>query len=279
MTIFGICDGISCGQLALERANINYDVYYASEIDKFAIGNTQQKFPNTIQLGDVGEIDGKGLPKIDLLLGGTPCQSFSNAGLGGGFRGKSGLFWEYVRLLEETSPTYFLLENVRMKKEWKNIISNALGVEPISINSSTVSAQNRPRLYWTNIPNVSVPFDRGIMLKDIIEKDVEFKFPSERRIGYTVGRMNKGFSKGIIYDLNVKAPCLTAQMYKALNNHIILDPNINKIRFLSPVEAERLKTIPDNYTDTMSATQRYKSLGNGWTVDVISHILSFIPNL
>lgn len=279
MNVLSIGDGISCGQLALRKANIKYDNYYSSEIDKFVINNTQIKFPNTIQLGNIKDVRGYALPKIDLLIGGTPCQSFSNAGRGGGFNGESGLFWEYVRVLKETSPTYFLLENVRMKTEWKDTISEALGVSPISLNSSLVSAQNRPRLYWTNIPNILAPLDKGIMLKDIIQTDVEFKFPSDRRLNYIEGRKNKGFTNGIIYNLNVKAPCLTAQMYKSLTNQTILDPNINKIRFLTPIEVERLQTIPDNHTDTMSSTQRYKSLGNAWTVDIISHIFSFIPNL
>ena len=133
--VLSLFDGMSCGQIALNRAGISYGKYYASEIDKHAIKVTQHNYPNTIQLGDVTQLKGSDLPRIDLLIGGSPCQSFSNAGKGEGFDGKSGLFWEYVRLLKEVKPTYFLLENVKMKKEWQDIISEALGVEPIEINS------------------------------------------------------------------------------------------------------------------------------------------------
>jgi DNA (cytosine-5)-methyltransferase 3A len=156
MNVLSLFDGLSCGQIALNRVGIKYDKYYSSEIDKHAIKVTQHNYPNTIQLGDVTKIKGSDLPKIDLLFGGSPCQSFSSAGTRTGFDGKSGLFWEYVRVLDEVKPTYFLLENVVMKKEWEKIITDVLGVEPIKINSSLVSAQNRVRLYWTNIPNVRV---------------------------------------------------------------------------------------------------------------------------
>ena len=145
-------DGMSCGQIALNRAGILYDNYYASEIDKHAIQVTMKNYPKTIQLGSVLDIKGSDLPQIDLLIGGSPCQSFSNAGDKKGFDGKSGLFWEYVRILKETKPKYFLLENVLMKKEWEDIITNELNVIPTEICSSLFSAQQRKRLYWTNIP-------------------------------------------------------------------------------------------------------------------------------
>ena len=132
MNVLSLFDGISCGQIALNRAGIKYENYYASEIDKYAIQVTQSNYPNTIQLGNIVELKTDNLPKIDLVFGGSPCQSFSNAGKGEGFDGKSGLFWEYVRVLNEVKPTYFLLENVVMKKEWENVISEALGVKPIT---------------------------------------------------------------------------------------------------------------------------------------------------
>jgi DNA (cytosine-5)-methyltransferase 3A len=172
LKVLSLFDGLSCGQIALNKIGITPDTYYASEIDKYCIQVTQKNYPNTIQLGSIIDLKTESLPRIDLLFGGSPCQSFSSAGNGKGFDGKSGLFWEYVRVLNETQPTFFLLENVVMKKEWEDIITEALGVKPIKINSRTVSAQNRPRLYWTNIPNVSIPEDKGIVLKDIIETDI-----------------------------------------------------------------------------------------------------------
>jgi DNA-cytosine methyltransferase len=141
MNVLSLFDGISAGQIALMRAGINVDNYYASEIDKEAIDVTQYHFPNTIQLGDICNLDTSTLPNIDLLFGGSPCQSFSNFGDGSGFDGKSGLFYQYVRVLKEVKPKYFLLENVKMKKEWMNKISDLLGVQPIEINSSLVSGQ------------------------------------------------------------------------------------------------------------------------------------------
>ena len=138
MNILSLFDGMSCGQIALNRAGIKYDAYYASEIDDKAIKVAKHNYPNTIHIGDVVKINTSTLPKIELLIGGSPCQSFSTAGNGTGFNGKSGLFWEYARILKEVKPTYFLLENVKMKKEWRDIISNELGVEPIEINSKLV---------------------------------------------------------------------------------------------------------------------------------------------
>ena len=149
--VLSLFDGMSCGQIALNKNGFEIKEYYASEIDNHAINVTQNNYPKTKQLGSVTELKTDNLPKIDLLIGGSPCQSFSNAGLRNGFDGKSKLFWEYVRVLKETKPTYFLLENVKMKKEWQDIISKELGVEPIEICSSLFSAQQRKRLYWTNI--------------------------------------------------------------------------------------------------------------------------------
>lgn len=177
MNVLSLFDGMSCGQLALNRAGIKYDTYFASEIDKHAIKVTQANFPNTVQIGDVTEVVGSLLPQIDLLIGGSPCQGFSFAGKQLNFSDpRSFLFFEFVRLLNECKPRYFLLENVKMKKEYQDVISEYLGVHPIQINSALVSAQNRVRLYWTNIPGVEQPEDRGILLKDILEDNVDSRY-------------------------------------------------------------------------------------------------------
>lgn len=171
MNVLSLFDGISCGQIALERAGLKVDKYFASEIDKDAISVTQYNYPNTIQLGDIRNINLDILPKIDLLIGGSPCQDLSRAKTNGcGLNGeKSSLFYEYVRVLNEIKPKYFLLENVKMKKEYMDIITKELGVNPILIDSSLVSAQHRERLYWTNIPIIEMPKDKNILLKDIIK--------------------------------------------------------------------------------------------------------------
>jgi DNA (cytosine-5)-methyltransferase 3A len=207
MNILSLFDGMSCGQIALNRVGIKYDNYFASEVDKHSIKVTQHNYPNTIQLGDITSIKGSDLPTITLMFGGSPCQNLSFAGKMNGmstkdkyeivsleqylelkekgyeFDGQSYLFWEYVRLLNEVKPKYFLLENVKMLKKWENIISNVLGVEPIEINSTLVSAQNRRRLYWTNIPNVQQPIDKGITLKDIIVDDIfNLKMTNDEKI-------------------------------------------------------------------------------------------------
>ena len=170
MNVLSLFDGMSCGQLALERAGIPIDNYFAAEIDKYAIKVTQANFPETVQLGDVTAIDPDSLPDIDILIGGSPCQGFSFAGKQLNFDDpRSKLFWEYVRLLKALKPKYFLLENVKMKKESMDVITDALGVEPVFINSNLVSAQNRQRYYWTNIPVDKLPDDKGIVLADILE--------------------------------------------------------------------------------------------------------------
>ena len=174
INVLSLFDGLSCGNIALQRAGIKVNSYFASEVDKYAIQIANKNYPNIIQLGDVTKFDETKLPKIDLLIGGSPCQDLSFAGKGKGLEGdRSSLFYQYVRLLKECKPKYFLLENVRMKQEYQDIISDLLGVQPIKINSSLVSGQNRVRLYWTNIPNVTQPEDKGILLKDILLDDAE----------------------------------------------------------------------------------------------------------
>ena len=279
INVLSLFDGISCGQIALERAGIKVDNYFASEIDKYAIQITMANYPNTKQLGDVKKVTAEQLPKIDLLIGGSPCQSFSTMGLYRedigdkiGFEGKSGLFWEYVRILKECKPKYFLLENVVMKKEWQDIISEALGVKPIKIDSALLSTQRRNRLYWTNIQNITQPNDLGLDFRDIIEKDVDKKYYlTERAIERVIEK--QGFDL-----VGKKSKCLFATYYKNNSNSRegqIVETN-GKLRRLTPSECEILQTLPDGYTKGFSDTQRYKAIGNGWTVDVISFIFSFL---
>ena len=270
--VLSLFDGMSCGQLALDTLGIKVNNYFASEIDPHAMQIAKKNYPNTKHIGSVLDVRGSDLPKIDLLIGGSPCQSFSNAGDGSGLEGKSKLFWEFVRVLKETKPTYFLLENVKMKKEWEKIITDTLGVEPIAINSRLLTAQNRPRLYWTNIPNIEQPLDRGIVLKDILEDEVEEKFYlSDKAIDY-MSRLRNGKPRWEYHTnpLDGKSACLTANMYKGVPYGVIKELK----RRLTPVECERLQSVPDNYTEGVSNTQRYKMLGNGWTIDVIAHILN-----
>ena len=270
MNVLSLFDGMSCGQIALERAGIKVDNYFASEIDKYAIEVTKNNYPNTKHIGSVVDVKGIDMPDIDLLFGGSPCQSFSIAGDGSGFDGKSQLFWEFIRVLKEVKPKYFLLENVKMKKEWENIITEALGVEPIEINSDLVSAQRRKRLYWTNIPNVNQPADKGIILSDILKSSYNAKFDlSEKAIAY-MSRLRSGKPRWEYHKnpLNGKASCLTANMFKGVPYGVIKE----KMRRLTPEECEELQNIPFEYTKFVSDTQRFKMIGNGWTVDVIAHI-------
>ena len=298
-----VFDGISCGRISLERAGIKVEKYYASEIDKYAIKVTMANYPDTIQLGSVTDVKAENLPKIDLLIGGSPCQGFSSAGKQLNFDDpRSKLFFEYVRLLKECKPKYFLLENVKMKKEYQDVITAHLGVEPIEINSSLVSAQNRKRLYWTNIPGITQPEDKGILLKDIVEHgyvDGEKSYCLDACY-YKGGNLKQYFEKHrrqlVFYQnikdetsqslrrylkstkaLNEKANCMTATMYKGMASNGVTNIIVDyKYRMLTPVECERLQTVPENYTNHVSNTQRYKMLGNGWTVDVIAHILRCI---
>ena len=299
MNVLSLFDGISCGQIALNKANIPYNNYFASEIDKNAIKVTQHHYPNTVQLGDVTKIEFIA-SKIDLLIGGSPCQSFSSAGNRNGFDGKSGLFWEYVRVLNQVKPTYFLLENVVMKKEWEDIITKELGVEPIKINSSLVSAQNRVRLYWTNIPGVGIPEDRGITLNDVLEID-----SNDNPAAIRGRRLNKATiigrrlnEAGKRNDYNKDIPITQCLEVRATNTNksnclttvdkdnvltplpIGRHPNAFKdklsFRYYSLLEYERLQTLPEGYTNVVSTSQAKKMIGNAWTVDVIAHIFSYL---
>lgn len=276
MNILSLFDGMSCGQIALNRVGIKYDKYFASEIDEHAIKVTQHNYPDTIQLGDITKIKGSELPPIDLIFGGSPCQGFSFAGKRLNFEDpRSMLFFEFVRLVKECNPKYFLLENVKMKKEHEDVITEHMGVNPIRINSKLVSAQSRERLYWTNIPNIEQPEDKGILVKDILDYTTEHKLLTE-----------KGIKSQIHYAKNYKptgkAPTLTRELAHSWGKNITpkcyieIKAITGEDRLFSPLECERLQTVPDNYTSVVSNTQRFNMLGNGWTVDVIAHIFKNI---
>jgi site-specific DNA-cytosine methylase len=276
MKVLSLFDGISAGQLALQRAGIVVDAYYASEVDKYAIQITQKNFPNTIQLGDVTKWREWDIPwgEIDLVIGGSPCQGFSFAGKQLNFNDeRSKLFFVFVdichRVADENPKMRFMLENVRMKKEYQDVISNQMGVQPIVINSNLVSAQNRHRLYWTNIPNVTQPIQTEYNVLDFIDGD---GFPTSCGI-------DRVFKRKQIFNT------LTATYWKGIRGSSrpavsiregFLDADREAHRMLTPTECERLQTVPIGYTDCVAKTNRYKMLGNGWTVDVIAHIFSFL---
>lgn len=336
MKVLSLFDGISCAKVALKRAGLKVEKYYSSEIDPYTMQIANKNHKDIIQLGDVNKLKVK--EKIDLLIGGSPCQDLSIAKANRkGLRGdRSGLFWEYVRILKEVKPKYFILENVAsMSAIDRNIISKTLGVEPILINAALVSAQNRKRLFWTNIPNVTLPKDKHIFLKDILETNVDQKYfiegyktnwNSDKPIDETkekyktlrvggdtptvrVGKIGKGGQGDRIYSpegksVNLsangggrgaktglymiqtprgknkggpkkdgKTPTLSSSSWEH-NNHLV---DGRRIRKLTPTECERLQCLPDNYTEGLSNTQRYKALGNAFNVDVVAHILKHIP--
>lgn len=356
MIVLSLFDGISCGKVAFERAGIKIDKYYASEIDPYAIKVSKKNHPDIIHLGDVTKWREWDIPweKIDILIGGSPCQGFSTAGKRLNFEDpRSKLFFEYADILnhiKKLNPNVkFLLENVKMKKECQDIISSYLGVEPIEINSALVSAQQRKRLYWTNIEGASQPEDRGILLKDILEsgigwqdkaycmtasykgatfkdtierhrktmiaeivpvdykihKGCEIKFSKDKmRQGNKAGskqgtyvylpnceksntiiaghakdemvfvKVDKGFAGKPIYRVSEGEIDINDKTYP-----IKLPDGDYIIRKLTPVECERLQTLPDDYTAGISGTKRYTCLGNGWTVDVIAHIFKGLKGM
>lgn len=332
MKVLSLFDGMSCARIALDRAGIEVSKYYSSEIDKYSMKVSEKNYPDIIQLGSIEEWKSWDIEKPDLIVAGSPCQGFSVAGKGLNFDDpRSKLFFVFVDVLKHYKPKYFLLENVKMKKEWQKVISDILGVEPMEINSSLVSAQNRKRLYWFNW-SVDQPEDKGILLKDIIENEVSFSDKSQT-IPATIYKENEksmlkrkkyGLLTGVIknrgkYELrNKKAMCIDANYHKGADNHgqrtlitncievgkanikgfdsikrvysvdgksISLQTSsggnrepkiaIDQIhwRKLTPIECERLQTVPDQFTEGVSNTQRYKMLGNGFTVDVMAHIL------
>ena len=301
--VLSLFDGISCGQIALQRANIEVENYYAYEIEPNAISITQKNFPNTIQCGDVTTADFTKHNGIDLLMGGSPCTNFSQAknhtakikketdiNEGTGWE----LFKQYIRALHEAKPKYFLYENnYRISQKIIHNMSLKLGVEPILINSGLVSAQNRKRLYWTNIPNITQPKDKGILIKDIIVHDNSLiKYFDDRirntlikstnYIKYDLGGKGHYSQQDRLYFLDGKAPTIPKSRTETKFNVYLGNETYKKT---CPIEVERLQTLPDNYTEygikngelvKIPKTKRFEAVGNGWTVDVIAHILSFI---
>jgi len=266
----GLYDGISCGRLALDRAGIPH-TYHASEIDRHAVAVAQSNWPDTVQHGDVTRLRAKDLPRIDLLMGGSPCQGFSSIGGGRGLDDpRSALFWHFVRLLEECQPRWFLLENVRMRRDWLDVITAALGVQPILIDSALLSAQHRERWYWTNIPNVTQPTDLGITLDDIIEPDpAEVSLPNSwrHRVPDHMPMYVDPYNGNAI--VNGKATTLRTNCY---NGNMWVRYG-DRYRQLTVTECERLQTVPEGYTSAVSHAEARRLLANGWTVDVIAHLL------
>ena len=277
-------DGISCLQIALNRQGLEYKNYYASEIDTHCIKITQKNYPNTIQKGNICDLTKADFPEnIDLLVGGSPCQGFSLMGRQLNFNDdRSKLFFEFVRLKDELKPKWFILENVVMRQDIQDAISNLLGVKPIKINSALFSGQNRKRLYWTNIPNVEEKIAQSVAsLPQITGKSILTDQTYEIA---TVRKGKNGSPRQIVKPATDKLGCLTASYYKGVNadgrpakSKFFGDYEAGKIEMLSPLECERLQTVPEGYTEGISKTQRYKALGNGFTVEVISFILGCIP--
>lgn len=288
MNVLSLFDGIACGRVALERVGIKVDNYYASEIDKNAIKIAMNNYPYIIQLGDINNYEQWNLPQIDMIIGGSPCQDlsvykFDRQDVKGLEGTKSGLFYKFVACLEKFKPKYFLLENVPMQKEWEDVISNILGVKPILINSNLLSAADRKRLYWTNIPNITQPKDKEILLKDIVQAtetvdvkywyDIPFTYNGDNeKVQCTLDMKGHRHMKEV-YNLNGKCSTLTTCAGGNLQKKVYQN---GKCRKLTPLEYERLQTFPDNYTDCVADTNRYNGIGNGWTVDIIAHIFSFI---
>ena len=289
INVLSLFDGISCGQIALERAGIKVDKYYASEIDKNAIKVTQHNWQDTIQLGDVTKwrewyID---WASIDLLCAGFPCQAWSFAGKQQGIndpRGKLAIdLFELFNFLKKKNPNLkFLFENVKMKQEYLAYLNNLFETNPININSALVSAQNRERLYWTNIPNITKPSDKNIKIKDILEENVNFEFVHadifksgrKRGMAWQYDGTGKGFNSQNYraYFLDGKMACLS---HSAPHGAKILTEN--GVRKTTRKEHERLQTIPDEYTSPIEINKAKAAIGNGWTVDVIAHIFSSLP--
>ena len=277
INVLSLFDGISCGQVALNRAGIKLNNYFASEIDKHAIKVTQSNYPNTIQIGDVTKVKGADLPKIDLLIGGSPCQGFSFAGAGLNFEDeRSKLFFEFVRLIEEVKPKYWLLENVNMKQEWQDVISDYLGVKPKKMNSKLTSSQNRLRLYWANF-EITEPMDNKLVIGDLVGVEVENRY--DRPIVLRNIYPKKG-QNGNIYSLEGKSKTLSAGV--GIKGNGIGSSNAPKIvwdneqgwRRLTARECEMLQNLPNGYCKEISDTQAYKACGNGWEVGMITHLFN-----
>ena len=285
INVLSLFDGMSCGQIALNKAGIEYENYFASEIDKHAIKVTQNNYPNTKQIGSVTDIKGSSLPKIDLLIGGSPCQGFSIAGKKLNFTDdRSKLFFEFVRLRNELNPKYFLLENVRMTDDIADAIDELLGVKRVFIDSRNFTGMIRKRYYWTNIPIAELP-TKNVTIEDLLDNDI-----FERDLAFFLDRTKyeptksydgiitinprdnnekQTWQRGRVYDINGSCPTICASLF---------DLNITKDhktwRKLTINECEKLQGVPKDYTVSVSKNERGKQLGNGWTVDVIAHIFS-----
>lgn len=285
MKVLSLCDGMSCGQIALQRAGIPVDAYFASEIKQIGIKVTKANFPNTIHIGDVNKVSFKDgvlytevgafeVGNIDLVIFGSPCQTFSiamKAALRVGIQNKekSGLFIECHRILREVKPRYFLMENVaRMKQEDKDFITSLMGVEPVRINSSLVSAQLRDRLYWTNIPDVCQPNDKGILLQDILTS------------GYTDRKKARALLVSDSRPLADKKRMMHRYRSTGFTTIVWEDPNNDStIRYMNQTELERCQTVPEGYTKCLTRNEAADVLGDGWTVDVIAHIFTGLKNV
>ena len=316
MNVLSLFDGISCGMIALDKLGINVNNYFASEIDENAIKISKANYPNIKHIGDVTKITKdniKNMPKIDLILGGSPCQGFSNNGKGLNFNDpRSKLFFDFVNILNwvrevNNKNVKFLLENVKMKKEWEDIITQYVKVRPIEINSKLLTAQNRPRLYWSNIDNIDVPKDAGIELINVLDKNVKFDFinheglkicksisENSRNLIYRVDnevRIKQATKQGYIVanegdGINLSFPCSLSRrgrVIKGKSNCLDTSCNIcvyidNSIRRFTINELEKLQGLPIGYTNHVSDRNRIKAIGNGWTIDVIEHILRNLVN-
>ena len=290
LNVLSLFDGISCSRLALNKcSNIKVNKYFFSEIDKNCIKLTKNKFPNDIFLGELEDIQLNKLPKIDLLIGGSPCQDISNAYKGKGLKGiRSSLFYKFVQIKKKLKPKYFLLENVKSK--WSKIMDKEMGVSGTEFNSMYLSGQYRPRVYWTNIEFEKLIYDqKKIYIKDILEKNSDLKYYfnidikkiKKSGISNSKNNIKKLFliprnmhkdneRQRRVYDIKSKSPTLLA---RSDTPKVLIK---NSIRKLTPLECERLQGLPDNYTKDFSNTTRYKMIGNGFTVQVIKYILSNI---
>lgn len=310
INVLSLFDGISCGKIALERAGIKVNKYFASEIDKDAIAISMKNYDDIIRLGDVTRWREWDLPKIDLIIAGSPCQGFSRAGKMLNFNDeRSKLFFEFVDILNDIKvknpDVLFMLENVKMKTEWRNTITSYVGVDPIEINSKLVSGQNRPRIYWTNIPDVKKPTDKGIKLIDILDEPGDVCYINHQGIEFDSSlsaasvnlvncvndevRVSQATKKGYIIAEDGDGVNLSFPTSKTRRGRVIkqksstLDQQCevcvyhdNKIRRLTVRELERLQTLPYGYTSGFSSVAAKKVIGNGWTVDVIAHIFSYL---
>lgn len=288
MNVLSLFDGISCGQVALQRAGVKVNNYFASEIDDNTIVVTQQNFPKTYQIGDILDVKGKDLPKIDLVMGGSPCQGFSVAGKMLNFDDpRSRLFFEFSRLVKEKKPKYFLLENVRMKKECLDAISQELGVQPQSINSAYFSAQSRERVYWTNIPfKMKTEYDSTV-ISDILDKDPHPELIVNTQLQYISSIKDGSLLKQVgyfkadkqgwrVYGTHGKSPTLIADSGGLAGPGNALIHQDGNIRKMSVHEVQRLQTLPIGYTSVLPRSKQLRSIGNGWTVNVLAHIFKGI---